>query len=149
MRIGSVGAINRTSQGDGFFCRLFSCGTHLKGAESSMIRVVWMQLCVALILALIVSFFWTAHIATSLFLGALVVSLATWLMVRSATVGDASQQSLYKSAAIRFFTVLLALFCIALAGLNMPAAIVGMVIVYMVGFGVSAWLIVGLDKQAR
>jgi len=114
-----------------------------------MIRVVWMQLCVALILALIVSFFWTAHIATSLFLGALVVSLATWLMVRSATVGDASQQSLYKSAAIRFFTVLLALFCIALAGLNMPAAIVGMVIVYMVGFGVSAWLIVGLDKQAR
>jgi len=121
----------------------------MKGAEFSMIRVVWMQLCAALILALIALFFWTMHTAVSIFFGALVVSLATWLIVRSAEVEGASQQSLYRSAAIRFFTVLLALFCIALAGLDMPAAIVGMVIVYIVGFGVSAWLIVGLDKQAR
>jgi len=114
-----------------------------------MIRVVWMQLGAALILALVALFFWTAHIAASFFFGALVVGLATWLMVRSAEVKDASQQSLYKSAAIRFFLVLLALFCITLAGLNMPAAIVGMVVVYVVGFGVSAWLIVDLNKQVR
>jgi len=106
--------------------------------ETKMKRLVLVQFISSLALGGIVLLWLNWLVAGSFMLGGILVSLNAWVMAKGFVSAEVSQKAVYRSAVFRYIGIFLALFFLAVVGIDLLAVCGGMFIAYLAGFVFSA-----------
>ncbi len=106
--------------------------------EAKIKKLVGMQLISSLLFGFFLLLWLDWAVVGSFILGGILVSLNAWVMAKVFASAEVSQKSVYRSAVFRYVSIFLALFFLAVVGVNLLAVCGGMFVAYLAGFVFSA-----------
>ena len=106
--------------------------------ETKIKKLVGMQLISSLLFGFFLLLWLDWPVVGSFILGGILVSLNAWVMAKVFASAEVSQKSVYRSAVFRYVSIFLALFFLAVVGVNLLAVCGGMFVAYLAGFVFSA-----------
>jgi len=89
--------------------------------EAKMKKLVGMQLISSLLFGFFLLLWLDWPVVGSFILGGILVSLNAWVMAKAFASAEVSQKSVYRSAVFRYVSIFLALFFLAVVGVNLAA----------------------------